>query len=305
MWGPWLVLAALLAPAALPTQARAATGLPLMPQLRADDRVLVIAPHPDDESLCCAGLLQQGLERGAGIGVVWITAGDGFEFDAMLVQHTLWPGSDVMRRFGALRLREAQAAADELGVPRAAQYILGYPDRGLLALSGDYFNRPYQSKYTDASAVPYSAALSPGASYTGANLERDLERVIADFRPTLVLAAAPQDSHTDHSASGALVRRVLERRGELGALRYWIVHAPSWPRPRGLESDRQLWPPASAAALSWQSAPLTAPQRARKLAALRDHGSQMRWMRPFLESFVRANEIFAPATAEAAAARPP
>jgi LmbE family N-acetylglucosaminyl deacetylase len=276
-----------------------------MPELRAYDRVLVIAPHPDDESLCCAGLLQQAVERGASVGVVWITAGDGFEFDAMLVQHTLWPGSAVMRRFGALRLREAQAAADELGVPRAAQYILGYPDRGLLALSGDYYSRPYHSTYTGASAVPYTSALSPGASYTGANLERDLERVIAEFRPTLVLAAAPQDRHTDHSASGALTRRVLERRGELGALRYWIVHAPSWPRPRGLELDLDLTPPANAAALGWQSAPLTAPQRARKLAALRDHGSQMQWMQPFLESFVRANEIFAPASAEAAAARPP
>ena len=298
MLGPWLVLAALLGPAVLPAPTWAAAELPRMPQLRADDRLLVIAPHPDDESLCCAGLLQQALERGASIGVVWITAGDGFEFDAMLVQHTLWPGSAVMRRFGALRLREAQAAADELGVPRAAQYILGYPDRGLLALSGDYYNQPYHSKYTDASAVPYASALNPGASYTGANLERDLERVIAEFRPTLVLSAAPQDRHTDHSASGALARRVLERRGELGALRYWIVHAPGWPRPRGLESDLEMTPPANAAALAWQSAPLTAPQRARKLAALRAHGSQMQWMQPFLESFVRANEIFA-------AARPP
>ena len=279
------MLAALLGPAVLPR----------MPALSAHDRVLVIAPHPDDESMCCAGLLQQALKQGASVGVVWITAGDGFELDAMLVERTLWPGSAGMRRLGAQRLREAQTAADELGVPRASQYVLGYPDRGVLALAGDFYSRPYRSKYTDSSAVLYAGALSVGASYTGANLERDLERVIAEFRPTLVLAAAPQDRHPDHSASGALARRVLERRGELGELHYWIVHAPNWPRPLRLEPDLALAPPAETSALAWESLPLTEAERARKLAALRDHHSQMQLLAPFMNSFLRANEIFAPA----------
>jgi LmbE family N-acetylglucosaminyl deacetylase len=293
MLGQWLVLAALLGPAALTATAWAATALPRLPELGAHDRVLVVAPHPDDESLCCAGLMQRALEQGASVGIVWITAGDSFEFDAMLVQRTLWPGSAGMRQLGTERLQEAHRAAHELGVPRAAQYVLGYPDRGVLALSGDYYSRPYRSKYTAANAVPYAEARSPGASYTGANLEHDLERVIAEFRPTLVLAAAPQDRHPDHSASGALARRVLERRGELDELRYWIVHAPSWPRPRGLEPDLALAPPDAAAALAWESVPLNEAQRAHKLAALRDHRSQMQMMAPFMESFVRANEIFA------------
>jgi LmbE family N-acetylglucosaminyl deacetylase len=264
-----------------------------MPALSAHDRVLVVAPHPDDESLCCAGLLQQALAHGASVAVVWITAGDSFELDAMLMEHTLWPGNLTMRRLGARRLQEAHAAAGSLGVPRSAQYQLGYPDRGVLALCGDYFARPFRSKYTAASAVPYADAVSPGASYTGANLERDLEHVITLFRPTLVLAAAPQDRHPDHSASGALVQRLLARRGELAELRYWIVHAPDWPRPLGLHADAALAPPATAAALAWESLPLSEPQRLRKLAALRDHHSQMRLLAPFMDSFVRSNEIFA------------
>ena len=295
MPGRYLMLAALLGTAMFCASATAAQSLPQMPALSAQDRVLVVAPHPDDESLCCAGLLQQALEHGASVGVVWITAGDSFELDAMLVERTLWPGSLTMRRLGTQRLGEAHAAADVLGVPRSAQYQLGYPDRGVLALSGDYYARPYRSKYTAVSAVPYAGAVSPGASYTGANLERDLEHVIALFRPTLVLAAAPQDRHPDHSASGALVQRVLARRGELSELRYWIVHAPGWPRPLGLEPEVPLAPPAAAAALAWESLPLSEPQRMRKLAALRDHRSQMQLLAPFMDSFVRANEIFAPA----------
>lgn len=290
-----LILPALLAPAMLALGAAPAPTLPQMPPLDAHDRVLVVAPHPDDETLCCAGLLLQAQRAGASVAVVWVTAGDSFELDAMLVERNVWPDGAAMRRLGTQRLAEAHTAADALGVARAAQFLLGYPDRGLLALSRENYDRPYHSKYTDVSAVPYAGALSPGASYTGANLERDLTQVIAQFRPTLVLAAAPQDRHPDHSASGALVRRVLARRGELAGLRYWIVHARDWPRPLGLAPELPLLPPASAAALAWQSLALSEPQRARKLAAVRAYQSQMQLMSPYLKAFVRANEIFAAA----------
>jgi LmbE family N-acetylglucosaminyl deacetylase len=257
--------------------------------------VLVVAPHPDDESLCCAGILQRALARGAAVAVVWITDGDGFEFDAHWVEHTLWASGATYRRLGAQRLREAHAAADLLGVPRSAQYNLGYPDHGITALMGEYYLRPYLSKYTAVSAVPYADALRPGASYTGADLERDLQAVLDAFRPTLVLAAAPQDRHPDHSASSALVRRLLVQRGELPALRYWIVHAAHWPRPRRYAPQLELTPPASAAALHWQSLPLSTQERAGKRAARAAHRSQMELIWPFMNSFIRANEILAPA----------
>jgi LmbE family N-acetylglucosaminyl deacetylase len=257
------------------------------------DRILVVAPHPDDESLCCAGILQRARANGAATAVVWITAGDGFELDAIVVERTLWPSAADLRQLGAERLAEASAAADELGVPRSRRYFLGYPDRGVAPLLSDYYQRSYRSSYTGLSAVPYPQAMSPYASYTGSNLERDLQRVIDQFQPTLVLAAAPQDRHPDHSASGALVRRLLERRGQLDRLRYWIVHAPHWPDPRRYRPELALPPPAVATALQWESSALTSPERAHKLAALRAHRSQMKVMESFLLSFVRANELFA------------
>ena len=52
---------------------------------------------------------------------------------------------------------------------------------------------------------------------------------------------------------------------------------------------------AAAAALAWQSLPLSEPQRLRKLAAVRAHRSQMQLLSPFMKAFVRANEIFAAA----------
>jgi LmbE family N-acetylglucosaminyl deacetylase len=286
-------LVALLGLIAAPPAARAQFTMAVMPAPGAQDRILVVAPHPDDESLCCAGMLQQARANGAATAVVWITAGDGFELDAIVVARTLWPTAADLRQLGAQRLVEASAAAAELGVPRSRQYFLGYPDRGVAPMMGDYYQRSYRSKYTGLSAVPYPQAMSPYAGYTGNNLERDLQRVIDQFRPTLVLAAAPQDRHPDHNASGALARRLLEQRGQVDRLRYWIVHAPHWPDPHRYRPEMSLPPPAVATALHWQSLPLTRAQRARKLAALRDHRSQMKVMESFLLSFVRANELFA------------
>jgi LmbE family N-acetylglucosaminyl deacetylase len=263
-----------------------------MPLPGTHDRVLVIAPHPDDESLCCAGLLQEAIAHGAAVGIVWITAGDGFELDALVVAHTISPDGGTMQRLGKQRLREAHAAADKLGVPRASQYVLGYPDRGVQELLGPYHDRIYRSRYTAGSSVRYPDAVSPDSQYNGANLERDFERVIADFRPTLVLAPAPQDLHPDHRASAELARRVLGRRGEAVELRYWIVHARGWPRPLGLNQELPLGPPAAAAALNWEVLPLNPQQRAVKLAAIAEHQSQMEVMAPLMRAFVRSNEIF-------------
>ena len=264
-----------------------------MPVPGPQDRILVIAPHPDDESLCCAGVLQRARSNGAIIAVVWITAGDGFALDAMLVEHSPWPTQSALRLLGEQRLAEAAAAASELGVAPERQYFLDYPDRGVAALAGDYYQRSYRSASTGLTAVAYAGAFNPGASYTGSNLARDLARVIDGFQPTLVLAAAPQDRHPDHSASGALARRLLAERGQLDRLRYWIVHAPHWPQPRGYQPQLPLAPPADAAALHWQQLGLSATERAHKLAALRDHHSQLRVMETFMLSFVRANELFA------------
>src|SRR5580704_5281873 len=177
----WPLRAASLALALAPLIAWAQPSLPVMRAPWPGERILVIAPHPDDETLCCAGLLQRARANGAAIGVVWITAGDAFELDAMLVERTLWPQGADLQRLGAQRLTEARAAADELGVPAADQYFLGYPDRGVAPLLGEFYSRTFLSKYTGLRAVPYPQALRPAAAYTGANLERDLAYVLDRF----------------------------------------------------------------------------------------------------------------------------
>ena len=258
------------------------------------ERILIVAPHPDDEVLCCAGLAQRAIAAGARVSVVWITSGDAFELDAVLVERTLLPGHQAMRRLAADRMLEAESAASLLGIPANERWFLGYPDRGIRRLLTDYYARPYTSHYTGAAAVPYDKALSPGALYEGRLLERDLASVLDRVRPTLVLAPSPLDRHRDHAAVGDLALRLMSARGAGDAVRYWIVHAGrNWPAPRRYLPTAALQPPRSVRTLDWSGWPLTARERDTKLALLRLYRSQWQIMEPFLVAFVRGNELFA------------
>jgi len=63
-------------------------------------------------------------------------------------------------------------------------------------------------------------------------VERSLARRAADDGGPCAAGVRYRDAVSpDAPYDGA--RRVLGRRGESGELRYWIVHAPSRPRPLG------------------------------------------------------------------------
>ena len=274
----------------------AVTPLPPMAAPQATDRVLVIAPHPDDETLCCAGYLQQAARAGAAVGVVWITAGDSFRFDAIVTEHTLHPRPAGLQRLGQRRIAEAHAAADALGVPRAHQFVLGFPDRGIRALTRAPPLTRQRSRYTGVSAVPYAEAFQPGSPYTGESLRRNLQETMDRFAPTIMLVAAPQDGHSDHSASGALALALVRAGRSKTRVYYWIVHGGhGWPAPRGLHRTLALQPPARAQSLAWEQLPLEPAQVAGKFLVLQEYRTQLAVMKRFLTAFVRSNEIFAPA----------
>lgn len=288
--------------------AACAAGAAVVPaEFSRRDVLLVVAPHPDDEALCCAGVIQRARAAGARVAIVWLTSGDAFELDAILVEHRVHPGKLGLERLAIERMAEARAAVGLLGVTSDAEFFLGYPDRGLNRLLADRYFTSYRSRYTGAVSVPYAGALSPGAAYEGRNLERDLATVIDRVQPTLVLAPTPLDAHPDHRATGELVIRLMGARSSLDRVAWWIVHtshhrpgAHRWPRPRGLHADLALLPPP-AAPLSWHAWELTAAEEAGKERAVRAHRTQLEVMAPFLLAFVRRNELYAdePLPAEA------
>jgi LmbE family N-acetylglucosaminyl deacetylase len=276
--------------------ARAPTPSPTSgePPIDAGTSLLVVSPHPDDESLCCAGAIQRALKAGARVSIVWITSGDGSRIDALLLQGSVTAGSPgTLRALGKRRMGEARAAAASLGIAADRQLFLGYPDGGLSALLTDQGTAVYRSPTSGASQVPYAEALFPGHPYTRGSLEQDFARVLEQVHPTLILAPSIEDTHPDHRATGILTLRVLHERSERPAVRFWIVHAPEgWPAPRGLHPPLPLLPPRHTPGLEVVELALDASEEERKLTALQMHRSQMLVMPAFLTSFVRTNEVF-------------
>src|SRR6266545_911990 len=81
-------------------------------------RVVVFAPHPDDEILGCGGALADLLDRGARLDVILVTDGAAGAHD---------PGE--RRRIAAVRMEESRRALDALG--GGMLHAGGFPDRGL------------------------------------------------------------------------------------------------------------------------------------------------------------------------------
>lgn len=270
-------------------------ALPEAPAFGAGDRVLVLSPHPDDESLCCAGIIQRSLANGAEVFILQLTSGDGFEWDAVIRERQAVPSPRFMRAMGVTRMDEARRAAEVLGVPEANLFFLGYPDRGLLRLFTDHYAEPFRSRYTRVNRVPYEGVLSPGAFYTGRNLERDFAAVVDAVDPTHVLAPSPRDSHPDHAATAYLAMRLFGARDEADKIWYWIVHGGlQWPLPKGWHRSLPLFPPPRGGNMPWLRVDLTPEQVAVKEQAIRAHETQMTLLFRYLAAFVRTNELISP-----------
>jgi LmbE family N-acetylglucosaminyl deacetylase len=271
-----------------PTPAAAA-----LPPFGPTTSLLVIAPHPDDEALCCAGMIQRVLNAGGHVSIVWITSGDGSELDRLVVQKSLFADPAKLRELGLKRMQESRDCAATLGVAPDHLFFLGYPDGGILRIITDNYITPYRSRLTDTATVPYSTALFPGHPYTGLSLEHDFDSLLDRVHPTLVLAPSPRDTHPDHRAAGVLTIRAMARRNQLTSVRYWIVHGGRlWPMPRGYEPNMELRPSPQSRGLSPAAFQLLPGEIQRKLLAVSAFHTQMEVMSSFLLSFVRTDELY-------------
>ena len=92
----------------------------------AEGGVLVLVPHPDDETLGCGAAIAAAVERGHAVHVVAVTSGDGSHPGSRR-----WPPARLARR----RRAELGAALDVLGGGRVTHEWLGYPDQGDLSVA--------------------------------------------------------------------------------------------------------------------------------------------------------------------------
>jgi LmbE family N-acetylglucosaminyl deacetylase len=150
------------------------------------DSVLIIAPHPDDETFGCGHLIALKREQGTPVTVVFVTDGE-----ASLREH----GHPEPREVARVRRRQAGEACRCLG--------LGPDDLRWLSLSDG--------------GVPRRG--SPG-------FDEALERLIAvveDFNPGYILCSHPLDGHGDHQAAAELAQEASAYRKQPTRLVYYAV----------------------------------------------------------------------------------
>ncbi len=266
-------------------------------------RVLIMAPHPDDETLGCGGLVQQAMGAGAQVYVGLLTQGDASDYAVWYYERGVLRRPEEYLALGRTRERETRAALRVLGVPQDHLFTFGYPNEGLEKLWEPEWwlpGTPWTSRRTQLAANPYEGTVSPGAAYCGSNLLADLHLVLERVKPDLIMVTAPMDAHPDHWAAYDFVRLALEQlelRGERRRPRLYgyLVHRRDWPAPVGYRPQTLLKPPADHVdrrGVEWWALPLEEEEVARKTRALAMYRSQAPQLDRVLLSFLRHNELF-------------
>lgn len=170
---------------------------------RAGARLLVFAPHPDDESLAAGGLIQRALACGVAVSVVYATDGENNPWPQRVLEHRVWIGQQQRAAWGARRRDEADAALAALGAKAVTVHRLGWPDGGITWQMLD--------------AMPCMLAA--------------LRQLLVAERPTVLVLPDLADRHPDHSALHVLLDlalRVLPVADQPACLGY-VLHGRSHP----------------------------------------------------------------------------
>lgn len=169
------------------------------------DRVLFVAPHPDDESLGGGCLLQRAFAAQIPVRVLFATNGDNNPWAQRFWERRWKIGSKERVRWGQRRQQEALAAVISLGGSVECARFLNFQDQSI------------------------TSHLMGGNS--------KLFEVFADeiraFDPNILVIPTILDAHPDHNALGVALSFVLDLIGNSG-IQVWeyLVHRPQVSVPR-------------------------------------------------------------------------
>ncbi len=269
-----------------------------MQEFTDSDRVLILAPHPDDEVMAAGGVIQRALKAKAAVKVLFLTNGDHNEPAFIVYEKRLTMRKGEFIHMGQVRRKETLEALNRLGLAEKNSVFLGYPDFGTMEILLKYWGdtKPFRYVLTRISKVPYSDCLSPGASYVGESILSDMEKVIRDFKPTKVFVSHPVDVNRDHRSFYLFLRIALwDLEDEIARPEVfpYLVHVKGWPKPRGYHPDLELLPPdmLKSGEISWIRLNLTDEEIRIKRDAMKCYKSENEYNPIYLFTFARKNEL--------------
>lgn len=211
--------------------------MPLSPELYSPDartRLLVVAPHPDDETIATGELIQLVRAAGGDVRVLLLTDGDNNPWPQRWMERRLSIGAAERQRWGQRRRGEVTEALGRLGVPSTALRALGWPDMGITAGLRDH----------------------------GAQMVAQLLAELEAGKPTVIAMPSLADRHPDHGSAHVLMRLALAAwQGGRPQLLGYLVHGKNEP------TEPELALPASATMHAAKLAALEAHQSQMALSA--------------------------------------
>ena len=221
-------------------------------RIKATDRVMVLAVHPDDESLATGGLLRRAVAVGAAVRVLFVTDGENNPWPQRVLERRWRIGPGERARWGQRRRRESLAALARLGVPAVAARFLGWPDQGLTRL------------LLGATAGRANEAISSH---------------VRAWRPTQLLVPSLADRHPDHNALAVLVRLALDQwvlgnTAGVPEILHYVVHGKAPAANLGVTLPLFVW------------------EKHAKRAAISEHVSQLRLSRRRFLAYATDEERF-------------
>lgn len=247
--------------------------------------ILVVAPHPDDEALGCAGVMLQALANNRRVGVVLVTNGDGFPKAAAIVAKKVeaqLEAADYLR-LAALRQQHSVGALTRIGVRPGDLMALGYPDSMLKTLYEATLATPQKQPFTGRTETYpavlrdyHSLAHGRPAPYLRSAILGDLAEIVRTRKPKAIYVTSEADTHPDHKATCWFVRDAAKMVGYRGTLYTFVVHGK---------------PPVEPA----HRVPLTVAQQGRKRALIVEYQDKLSPLHDDLaEKFTRPEEAFWP-----------
>lgn len=270
-----------------------------LPPFTANDKVLILAPHPDDEIIAAGGVIQRAVSAGAKVKVVLLTNGENNLGSFMVYDKRFFFGPKRIIRMGLMRKQETVTAMQKVGLAKSDVVSLGYPDNGTLKILTERWveDKPLSGKFSHARRVPYFDALSAGEPYLGQNILKDLEQILLEYKPTQIFVSHPADKNTDHQAFYLFMRVALwDLEGKIDSPQVYpyLVHLDEWPSPQGYQPELKLDAPPELlkSHLTWHHLDLSLEETSKKFKVLQDYPSQIQYAPNRLVSFVRQNELF-------------
>jgi LmbE family N-acetylglucosaminyl deacetylase len=234
--------------------------------------VLIIAPHPDDAVLCCAGVIQQAKAQGKTVRVVNVTDGDGYKAAAAALFHkseTAMMPAD-MRKFGRIRRREELQALNLLGVTKHEVMFLGYPDGWLSEVYETTGTSPTKSPYTEKSQT------DEGGLFTRTAIQETMRSRFVAYAPKELYIPSGLDDALDHRVAYQIITDAINTNGYTGRIYSYFTH---------MAYDRNPYD-------TTRIVPLSTSEQNQKLRAILQYRSQLTPDGEFLPSFAAPDERF-------------